>query len=220
MEYPSKRQKLSRILGRSYVQDYSGSIKETREARFDNGAGTDRSKVDAAQLGMRSSDVNSSATLPTGGSLQPAFIHASQSTTTVVQSALQIVIDNGSSVTTELTVPDVRTVVPFPTDGPVIVPVNPTFPTVLIPTSLSAPSRSLASGPAATPSMSIYIPGSSSQVVLSSPPPTPVPSNPTASSFSSSLITGRPVSGPGNLTSKFLQPIESTTLVNPWCLKA
>lgn len=202
MEYPSKRQKLSRILGRSYVQNYSGTIKELRETRPDNGDDTDHSKVEAAQPGGRSSDVNSSAAVPTGVSLQPAFIHTPQSTTTVVQSALQVVIDNGSSVTTELTIPDVRTVVPFPTDGPVIIPVNPTYPTVLIPTPPSAPSRSLASGPAATQSMSIFIPGSSSQVVLSSPPPTPVPSNPTASSFTSSLITGQPVSDSGNLTSE------------------
>lgn len=210
MEYPSKRQKLSRILGRSYVQNYSRTIKERREARPDNGDDTDRGKVGAAQPGGRSPDVNSSAAFPTGVSLQPPSIYAAQSTQTVVQSVLQVVIDNGNSTTTELTVPDVRTVVPFPTDGPVTIPVNPTFPTVLIPTSLSASSRSLASGPAATQSMSIFIPGSSSQAVLSSPPPTPVPSNPTASSFSSSLITGQPVSGPGNLTSEsFLSPSKS-----------
>lgn len=207
MEYPSKRQKLSRILGRSYVQDYSGTIKEPREARPDNGDSTYLGNIEAAQAGGRSSDVYNGTAYTTSVSLQPPSIHAVQSTKTVVASLLQVVIDNGSSATTELIAPDVRTVIPFPTDGPVIIPVSSnfppvTFPTVLIPTSLSAPSKSSASGPAATDSMSIFIPGSSSQVVLSSPPPTPVPSHPAVLSFSSSSITGQPVAGAGNLTSE------------------
>ena len=202
MEYPSKRQKLSRILGRSYIQDYSRTIKETREARPDIGDDTDRGNIEAAQGRQGSADVNISTSFPTSVPLQPPFVHAAQSTKTVIASVLQVVIDNGSTAATELTVPDVRTVVPFPTDGPVAIPINPTFPTVLIPTPQSAPSQSLASGPAATDSMSIFIPGSSSQVVLSSPPPTPVPSNPTSSYFSSSSITGGPVPGAGNITSK------------------
>ena len=205
MEYPSKRQKVSRILGRSYIHGYSRINKETREASPANGDDTDHGDDDAAQGGLGRSDADTNTAYPTSAPQQPPVKRAAESTKTVIASVVQVIIDNGSSAIAELIIPAVPTAVtptfvPFPSYGPVTIPVEPSFPTVPAATFPSVPWQSFPSGVAATDSMSILISRSSSQVVLSSPPPTPVPSSPTASYFSSPSVTGIPTPGAGNST--------------------
>ena len=207
MEYPSKRQKVSRILGRSYIHGYSRINKETREASPPNGDNTDHGDDDPAQGVQGRSDADTNTGYPTSAPQQPPVSHAAESTKTVIASVVQVIIDNGSSAIAELIVPAVSTVlpptvVPFPSYGPVTVPVEPSFPTVPAAALPSVPWQSFPSGVAATDSMSILISGSSSEVVLSSPPPTPVPSSPAASYLFSPSVTGRPNPGAGNSTSE------------------
>ena len=98
---------------------------------------------------------------------------------TVVSSIVDIVLDDGTSMVAQVTlpsVPTVPTVVSFPSYGPLTVPAFPTYPPETVPTVPAYPFPSSAA-PSATASspMSIHLPGASSQSVLSSPPSTPLP---------------------------------------------
>ena len=135
---------------------------------------------------------------------------------TVVTSVVDIVFESGSSQIAEITLaalPTVPTVVSLPSYGPLTVPVFPTDSPQTLPTVPSYPIPTSA-GPSATASnsMSIQVPGASSQVIMSSPPPTPLPSD-SAMSLPSTLSTDThiasvsTVSPAGNFsaTSKLLQ---------------
>jgi len=93
---------------------------------------------------------------------------------TVITSVIDVVLDSGSSRIAEVTLDaglGLPSVVSFPSYGPVTVAALTTpLPNIL-------PSVSMDPLPVLPTPMSIDIPGASSQIVISSPPPTPLPSD-------------------------------------------
>ena len=134
---------------------------------------------------------------------------------TVITSVVDIVFESGSSQVAEITLsalPSVPTVVSFPSYGPITVPAFPTFPPQTLPTVPAYPfPTSAVPSSIATSSMSIQISGASSQVVMSSPPSTPLPSDsvmslPPMSSTGGNIASVSTMSPAGNFstTCKFL----------------
>ncbi|MCJ1432177.1 hypothetical protein MMC27_001533 [Xylographa pallens] len=140
---------------------------------------------------------------------------------TVVTSVVDIVFESGSSQVAEITLsglPTVPTVVSFPSYGPLTVPAFPTYPPQTLPTVPAYPFPSSAvPSSTATSSMSIQISGASSQVVMSSPPSTPLPSDsamslPPTSSTGGNLASVSTVSPAGNFsTTSFTSTEPGTT---------
>ncbi|MCJ1400982.1 hypothetical protein MMC11_004193 [Xylographa trunciseda] len=133
---------------------------------------------------------------------------------TVVTSVVDVVFESGSSQIAEITLtalPTVPTVVSFPSYGPLTVPVFPTYPPQTLPTVPAYPFPSSAAS-----SMSIQLPGASSQVVLSSPPSTPLPSDsamslPSVSSTGGNSVSVSTVIPAGNSSTTSFTSIESGT---------
>ncbi|MCJ1284339.1 hypothetical protein MMC26_003670 [Xylographa opegraphella] len=128
---------------------------------------------------------------------------------TVVTSVVAIVFESGSSQIAEITLPalpTVPTVVSSPSYGPLTVPVFPSYPTQTMPTVPAYPfSSSVVPSSTATSPMSIQLPGASSQIVMSSPPSTPLPSDsamslPLVSSTSGNIAPVSTVSPAGNFS--------------------
>ncbi|MCJ1384803.1 Mucin-21 [Xylographa soralifera] len=139
---------------------------------------------------------------------------------TVVTSVVDVVFESGSSQIAEITLPalpTVPTVVSFPSYGPLTVPVFPTYPPQTLPTvpSYPFPSSAVPSSTASS-SMSIQVPGASSQIVMSSPPSTPLPSEssmslPSVSTTGGNIASVSTVSPTGNFSTTSFTSIESGT---------
>ncbi|MCJ1475024.1 hypothetical protein MMC13_003684 [Lambiella insularis] len=98
---------------------------------------------------------------------------------TIIESIVDVILDSGTSQVGEIQLtglPTAPTVISVPSLGSVTVPVFPTATSQTASTSSIVPAGSSPSS-----SMGIQVPGSSSQMVISSPPPTPLPSNPAMS---------------------------------------
>ncbi|MCJ1387297.1 Mucin-21 [Xylographa bjoerkii] len=139
---------------------------------------------------------------------------------TVVTSVVDVVFESGSSQIAEITLPalpTVPTVVSLPSYGPLTVPVFPTYLPQTLPTVPAYPLPSSGAPTSiATSSMSIQVPGASSQVVMSSPPSTPLPSNsamslPPVSSTGGNLASVSTVNSTGNFSTTTFTSIESAT---------
>lgn len=122
---------------------------------------------------------------------------------TIVESIVDVVLESGTSKVGEIQltgVPTAPTVISIPSFGPFTVPVFPTATPQIVSTNPVVPIDSSSSS-----STNIQVPGSSSQMVISSPPPTPLPSTsamtlPTTLSAASNSTLAATVKPTGNLT--------------------
>ena len=183
MEYPSKRQRVSDAVKRSGNHGRLGTDKSPLMARMSEG---DEYRDHGGMRTEEMRDVERHHVTPTVGTVQ-----------TVTASILDVIVDNGSSAVASITlsaIPTEPTVVAIPTLGSLTIPGYPLSASSL-PIETTSPSNagsqpSTSSGdassensaaPAAQSSLSIQVPNMSSQVLLSSPPSTPLPLSQTMS---------------------------------------
>lgn len=215
MEHPSKRQRLSDIVKRSDNHGHPGIDESHLMATMSEGDGGNHG-------GMRTKhirDVRHHYATRTVGVVE-----------TVIASILDVIIDNGSSAVAAITlsaIPTEPTVVVVPTSGSLTIPAyrlsassTSTQPIETIAPSdagsqtsaswVDASSQSSAAS-AAQSSLSIQVPNMSSQIVLSSPPSTPLPSSQTMSLPSASSDSYFPSSTIGAATSAESSTIGTST---------
>ena len=205
MEHPSKRQRLSDVVKRSDNHGRSGTDKSPSMASMSEGNGEDHG-------GMR---------IKNRGNVQHRYATRTVGVVeTVTASVLDVIIDNGSSAVAAITlsaIPTEPTVIAVPALGSLTIPAYP-FSASSIgtqPVETKAPgnagsqtsaswgyaSAQSAAASAAQSSLSIQVPNMSSQIVLSSPPSTPLPSSQTMSLPSASSGSYFPSSTTGAVTS-------------------
>ena len=212
MEHPSKRRRLSDVVKRSDNHGHSGTHKSPLVASMSEGDGGNQGAMRTKYTG----DVRRQYATPTVGVVE-----------TVIASVLDVIIDNGSSAVAAITlsaIPTEPTVVAVPTLGSLTIPGYPlsassvsTQPVETIAPSdagsqTSAPwgnaSSQSPAASAAQSSLSIQVPNMSSQILLSSPPSTPLPSSQTMSLPSASSDSYFPSS-----TTEAATSAESSTIV-------
>ena len=200
MEHPSKRQRISRSSRRTDFASNSGM--DTSRPMALPGMENDHKDISEAQatdipsfLHTVSSQDDSTyqykeipleAPQPTPAPFAGYKRDSLPQIQTVVTSVMEVVVNDGKGGGATMTmdsIPHVPTVVSFPSFGPLTVPPYPSTPPQTLPTVPGYPFSTTEAWPAHTEapgeknSMSIQVPGASSQVVLSSPPSTPLPSN-------------------------------------------
>lgn len=223
MEQPPKRQRISRVFRRSTIDISRSGVPEKMSSMgvpsglgedpkdsqlrgprpdpsTETQGGTDSNQKQVRSVGGRSAVWSRHRHLHGGQMVPRQDIGSSAPVKTVIQSVVQVIVEDGQSSVGVLTLPTVPTVVPFPSYGPLTVPAVPPYPSAppqTLPTVPAYPftaTASLASSEAAIPPSSISVNSSptspvisaTSNAVTSSPAPAivPEPSSPLQSSNS------------------------------------